>query len=939
MRPALHRAPLASLSLAVMLALATPLAGAQNTAARASQFYEDALQRFDKKDYAGAVVQLKNVLRLDGKNLSAQVLLGKALYEDGQVNAAEVAFTEAIRLGVNRAEVVVPMARAAMLQGRPDSILTDSRFALEGLPQDTQYEMLLLRASAATDLGEFRQALTSIDQARAIRPNDAASFRTEVPARIRSQQLKEALAAADRAVALAPNDAESHFMRGEALHVGTDLAKAQAAYDRTLSIDAAHIGALVARAGIHMDFGRLQAAALDVAEALKRAPREPRALYLKALIAEREGRAADARAALNEVTALIDPIPAQYLRYRPQTQMLGGMAHHGLGQREKAKPYLEGLLRNQPGNPVAKVLANIHLADRNGDAAVLVLDNYLRSSPGDPQALLLLANAHLTQGRATRAVQILREALQRGEQPALRRSLGLALVGAGRFEEAIKELEAALARDNRDLEAGYALGSLYVQSRQAQPALRVAQVLERAHPKNAQVQLLLGDARRLRGDAPGARTAFETALKLDPALLGAQVKLARVEMEAGNPTLAARHLDGVLARNDKHPEAVALMAELSERNGRLDQAERWYTRADEISGADNALPALALVDFHLRHRQLPKAQDALRRAQAKLPDATLTLLASARVALAAGDGAGARTVLARAATAAGFNVPQLTQIAQLQMEAGALQAAAHSLDKALNERPDHVPALAMRAELEIRAGELAAAEKRVRRIQALQPRSSLAFTLSGDLASARNQPEAALAAYRSAHEVEKSTRSFMHLFTATMRRDQPAGIRLAQQWVASNPRDGLVWRALADSQLNMGNLAGARSAYESLARLGVRDPDAFNNLAHVLLAQKDNAAALRAAEQAHTLAPTAAHVIGTLGWTAHHAGQNDRALQLLRDARLRDPGSADTRFYLATVLAAMGRQGEARTELTAALAPNSPLRHRAEAERLLASLR
>ena len=929
---------MAALALAVALSFSAPLAQAQSAEARASQFYEDALQRFERKDYAGAVLQLKNVLKIDGRNLSAQVLLGRALVEDGDLNAAEVALNEALRLGVSRAEVAVPLAQTMQRQGKPEVVLNDPRFAIEGLPRDVQFELLQWHAAAATDLADFKRALKALEDARQIRPTDAASFRAEVPPRIRARQFKEALAAGERAVALAPDAADSHFVLGEAHHVVPDLGKAITAYDRALALDPTHVGALVARAGIHMDLRRFDAAARDVTEALKKAPRETRALYLKAVIAQAQGRTADARNAFNEVTAQVDPIPAQFLRYRPQTQMLGGMAHHALGQREKAKPYLEGVLRSQPGNPVAKVLADLYLADRNTDAAIGALDNYLRASPGDDQAMLLLANAHLNAGRAGRAVQILQDALKQQDRPALRATLGLALVGAGRYTEAIRELEAAYAKQPEARAVGFTLASLYVQSSQADNALRIAQKLEAASPKDAQVLNLLGQARRLKGDLPGARTAFTAALQADPNLHTARLQVARLDMNAGDFAAAVEGLNTVLARDDKQPEAVALIAELSERRGQLDQAERWYARGDELAGPNNAGPALAMVNFHLRHGQVPKAQEALRRAQAKAPDNALTLATAGRVALAAGDNNAARTALGRAATAAGFNVPQLTEIAALQLQAGLPQAAAHSLDKALGERPDHVPALALRAQAHMLANEFAPAEQRIKRVQSLQPRAGLGWTLAGELATARRQPDAALAAYRRAHELDRSTASFMRVFGTLAARDSVGAMRLAEQWVKSQPRDAMVWRALADTQFNAGQLPAARRSYESLLKLEVRDADAMNNLAHVLLRQKDPGA-LKMAEQALAAAPGTPHILGTAGWAAFHAGQNDRAIQLLRESRLRDPANADTRYFLASVLSALGRKGEARQELDAALAEGQQLSFRAEAQQLLASLR
>lgn len=938
MRSALRPATLATLALAATLALSAPAAQAQNTAARASQFYEDALQRFDKKDYAGAVVQLKNVLKLDGKNLSAQVLLARALLENNELNAAEVAFTEAVRLGVSRAEIVVPMAHAAMRQGKPDVIVNDGRFAVEGLPKAVQQELLLLRAAAAGDTGDLKSALRAIDDARALNPNDSSSYVGEVPLRIRGRELKEGLAAADKAVALAPSNPESHHVRGEVLHVMGDAARARAAYDKAIALEPGHLNALVARAGIQMDLGLPAEAMRDVEATLKKAPREPRALFLKATFAEREGRTADARAALNEVTAQLDPIPPQYLRYRPQLLLLGGLAHNGLGQREKAKPYLEGVLRSDPGHTVAKVLANIHLADRSADAAIQVLDSYLRQRPGDGQAQLLLANAHLGQGRAPRAVQILQDALKRGEQAPLRAALGLALVGAGRYAEAVRELEAVYAKDPKNLQAGYALASLHVQSRMTAQALKVTQALEKTFPARPEVQTLLARARGLRGDLNGAQAALDAALKADPGHAPALVETARLAMARGESGRAAQALDAVLAKNDKNADAIATLAVLSERTGKLDEAERWLKRGDELAGGTEPGAALSLVEFHLRQQQVPKAQEALKRAQAKAPDAVPVLVMAARVALTAGDVNQARVQLGRAATSAGFNVPQLVQIAGLQLASGQPQAAAHSLDKALGERPDHMPALSMRADVDIRLGELGSAEQRIKKILAAAPRSGVGHTLNGDLAAARQQPDAALVAYRKAHELDKNTASFMRVFVSTLRRDRAAGLRLAEQWVATNPRDAQIWRVLGDTQLNAGDAVGARRSYEALVKLGTQDADALNNLAQVLIQQKDPGA-LKLAEQALALAPGAPHIIGTTGWAAFKAGQNDRAIQLLRDARLRNPANADTRYYLASVLAAMGRGGEARSELNAALATDSGLTYRAEAQQLLGTLR
>lgn len=926
---------------AAVLALLLGVFGQGTTLAadpKASRLYEDALQRFEKSDHAGAIVQLKNALQIDKNMLPVHVLLGKALLARGDVRQAEVALVEALRLGVNRAEVAVPLAKAVIGQGKPDVVLADARFTPEGLPPATRYELLLLRAGAAADVGDLRTALQSVNDARALDTTASGSWISEVPIRIRARQYREALAAAERAVALAPDLAEAHYSRGEAQHIVPDLNGALASYDRALSIDPNHVASRVARAGIHVDQNRLDAALRDLAAVEKVGGGDPRGLYLKAVIAERQGRTAEARSALNELTGLLDAVPPEFLRYQPQTQMLGGMAHHGLGQREKARPYLESVLRAYPGHAVAKVLANIYMADRNVDSAIEVLGSYSRANPADRQALVLLASAHMAQGRHGRATQIMQDALKQGDQPLLRTTLGLSLVGGARYGDAVKELEAAFAKDPRSLPAGYALASLYTQAGQGRNAVRVAEAVNRAHPRNAGVLALLGSARRTAGDAAGARSALQAARQADPSLVAALQGLARLDMDAGSWAGARERLTEALALDEKNLQTLLNLAELAERSGQLDDAQRWLTRANEAAGPNDAGPALALVDLHLRYNQLEAAREAVAGAVGKAPDTVATLVATARVSLARGELSAARTSLVRAATSAGYNVPQLVQIAALQGRAGAYQAAAHSLDKALQERPDHMPALTQRAEVDIRLGDLAAAEQRARQIIAKLPRAGIGHTLMGDIASARGQRDAALASYRQAHNADRSTESLLKLFAAMVPRDRTGAIRLAEQWLGAHPKDAIVWRALADTQLVAGNLPAARRSYETLLTAKPDDADAINNLANILIQQNDPGA-LRLAERALAVSPGAAHIIGTVGWAAFKAGQTDRAVQLLRDARLRDPANADTRFFLGSVLASQGRKGEAREELVAAVQPGAGGSHRAAAEELLATLR
>lgn len=928
-----------NLTLGALLAVAL-LAGPTARAAvdaKASRFYEDALVRYEKKDIGGAIVQLKNALQIDKSLLPVHVLLGQALLAAGDAGAAEVAFDEALRLGVNRAEVVLPLARAAIAQGKQQQVLEQPRFAVAGLPGGVQAPLLLLRASAAADLGDPRAAMKALEEARALDPQSPDSWLAEVPVRIRARQGREALAAADRALTLAPASAQALYLRGTVLHASGDLPGALAMYDRALAAEPTHTEALVSRAGLLQDLGRPDALRKDVAELQRSSPKDPRGAYLRALLAERDGNPAAARAALHEVTSLLDPVPLDHFRYRPQALMLGGLAHYGLNEREKAKPYLEAVQRQQPGSAVSKLLARIYLEEKNVDRAIEALDAYLKGQPDDAQAQLLLASAHFAQGRHARAAQLMSDALKTSDVPALHSMLGLSLVGSGHLADAVKELEAAFARDPGQVQAGVALTTIYLQSRQPARAVATANRLVQQDPKSAPLQNLLGTALARQPDPAAARAAFERALALDPKFSPAQVGLARLDAAARNWDGATARLQAVLRADETNVEALGEMAALLERRGQRAEAQRYYEKADDHSGPSQVQTALTLVEFLLRTGQPGAAREASRRLVAKAPDALPVLLMLARVDLANGNAEGARTQLTRASRVANYEAPVLLQIASLQVAAGALPGAAYSLDKALSQRPDFLPAQALMTEVELRQGDAAKAETRARQIVARNPKSGIGYALLGDVAASRGQAAAAAEQYRKAHQVEPGPASLLRLFRALAPSDPGAALAAADAWLRSHPDDLAVRRAVADTQARAGRLPAARASYEALLKTTPDDAETLNNLANVLLLMQDPGA-LAVAERALALQPAAAHIIGTTGWAAFKARQTDRALQLLRDARLRDPANPDTRYFLGAALAATGRTTEAREELQGALKLQPGFANAKEAERLLSTL-
>jgi putative PEP-CTERM system TPR-repeat lipoprotein len=931
-----YRPLFALLAMALALAFAAP-ALAQRVD-KASQLYEDAVARFERNDVAGAIVQLKNVLQQEPRMLAAQVLLGRALLAAGQSAEAEVAFTKALELGVKRSEIAVPLAQALYYQGRFEQLL--ERVPAEGLPQAQKLEMLVLRAHAHKGLWDYRSAARALDEARALDPKYTPAILSQADLLAETGKRADAVKLVEAALKLAPKDADVWQLKGSFAQAAGDTKGALAAYSKAVELRPGHVDARIGRAALLIELGRLDDAAADIEWLRKEVPQDPRGAYARAVYLAKRGDSAAARDALVEVTRLVDPAPRDVLRRRsPLLLLIGGLAHHGLDQFEKARSYLEDFLRADEHHAGARrLLGSILLSQGNDRGAISVLEPVVRRYPNDWQALSLLASAHMARRQYASAKEYLERALKAsGDAPQVRASLGFSLLGAGQPELAFEHLQRAFQKNPGELRSGVALSALYLKRDKPREALEVATALAERNPESAVALNTLGVARASLGDAKGARAAYTQALRVDKAFLPAQLNLARLDLAEAGPTVARSRLGQVLKERPYQAQAMIELATVERAAGRNDEAIRWLERA-RSSNRRNPDVAVRLVDLYIAEKQADKALAVAKEADAAMLNHLPILAALTRAHLAVGDAQGAQVVLSRMSRLAAFDPALQTEIAHYQLAADNPQGAAFSLEKALSSKPDYLPALALQAELDLRSGDLAKAETRAKAIAAREPGKAIGHRLVGDAALARGNHPRAIESYRTALAKEASTDGALRLFQAHQQAGSASdGVRFLEVWVRDHPKDFLAMRALADGYLQAGDLASAKLWYGRLLARRPDDPFVLNNLAHVLFRQGD-AAALGYAERAHKLAPQEAAIQDTLGWMLVQRGQRDAGLRHLREARLRDPKSPEIRYHLAVALAQAGRDKEARSELEPVVQAGASFAEAAEARKLLQAL-
>ncbi|TAH43551.1 MAG: PEP-CTERM system TPR-repeat protein PrsT [Betaproteobacteria bacterium] len=899
-------------SIAVALALLAPLQPAWADPAAASRYYEDGLARYQKQDIAGAIIQLKNALQKDRNMLAAHLLLGKAYLNDGDVGPAEVEFNEALRLGVNRAEVAVPLASIYLLQGRPGKLI-DSVLP-EGLPAAVRLEVLTLRGTAYAALDKRDEAERSFADARAIDPSSPLPLVREVPMLVAGGRMDLARERAARAVQLGPTHAGAYNARGSVAHASGDIAAALKDYERAIELQPGFVDARVARAGILIDLGRDAEARTDLDELAKGGPIEPRASYLLALLASRRGDAVEATKHLQEAARLVDALPMEWLAGHEQLLMAGALAHHAGRQYEKARKYLDTLVARYPRNVGArKLLASIFVETSDHARATTLLEQVLRVQPNDPQAQHLLGRVYLAQKRYAKATELL-EQIAPGGDAGVQAALGLSRLGQGNVPAATANLQAAFDKSPGDLGLAITLSNTLMRQGNSKKALEVAQRASAALAGNPAALNLLGAIKGGMGDHGGARAAYADALKNDAGFSPARLNLARLDAAEGRLDDARRTYAEMLKKDKRNATVMYESAQLEQRAGKPADAMRWLEKASAERPNDVRI-GLALIEAKALAGDRPGALEAAKALAVRRGGDLAVLAALSQAQLDVGEAKSAQQTLREMTRLAEFDPDAQVRVGRLQLAAGNPAGAQYCAEKALAGRPGDAGALILAAEAAMAAKDAGKAREYVRALRDRHPANVEGLRLSGDVALVTGRHAEAEEAYREAARLQPSGARALSLARAQMAQGKRSqAIATLETRLQQRHDDVAVRQALAELHMRAGNWPAAAREYRVLIEKGAAGAGVLNNYALVLHEQGD-AQALTMAEKAHALAPSDPNVVDTYGWLLSRTGRREEGMRYLREARLRAPDNVEIRYHLARVLHESGRSAEARSEL------------------------
>lgn len=883
---------------------------------KAGRYYEDALGRYERGDIAGAIIQLKNTLQEDNSMLAARLLLGKALLRRGDLKAAEAALEESLQQGVSVGEVAQTLGQLYLALGKPQLVI--ERLPMSGLPTAVQVDVLTMRGTAYAELGKPALARQSFAAAKALDPKSVVPLVAEVPVLLSSGQDEQARLLASQAIELGPRNAYAWNMYASVLHARMDLPGALTAYDKALGFEPKHIDARIARAGLLLDLRRNADALKDLDYLASFAPNEPRAAYLRAVVAGQAGDSKGSIAALNEAAKEIDSLPPAWLARREQILMVGALSHYGLGNAEKTREYLDLILKQNSRNIGArKLLATLYVEKRDYPRAMALLDTLQRDSANDPQVLYLLGTVYMAQHRYQQASELLERAASRAPTSRVNRSLALSQLGNGQGDLAQRNLEKALANNPADAHTAMALATILMRNGETKKAIQVADAAAKQNSANLTLLNFLGTVKSAGGDRAGARVAFGQVLAKEPAYTPAVLNMAKLDASEKRFDEARNRLNAYLSKHRDAPTALFELGLVEYLAGRMGEALRALQKASDVDRRDPRA-GLVLVDVYLAQRQPTQALSAAKTLLARFPENLSVQLALGRTYLQVGDAASARNIFQAATRQAEFDPEQQVEIARLQLAAGNPEGAFYNIQKALQGKPDDPAALALLVETESRRGSAAKADEALALLRSKHPEHPATALATADLAMLRGQYANAAAAYNTALAKSTTTANALKLAQAYLAGGEGGkAVSFLDSWQKQHPADMQALKSLAEAQFRAGQLVAAKQTYLKVLASEPDDGSTLNNYANLLLKLRDPTAQAQA-EKALKLAPNNPAYADTLGWILVQQGQYEAGLRYLREARLRNPENGEIRYHLAYALSKTGRKAEAKDELSAA---------------------
>jgi tetratricopeptide (TPR) repeat protein len=607
----------------------------------------------DDAEREEAVERADEVITADPSRAAAYVLKGRALQALERKEEAREAYEAAVELSPDEGGPLLLLASFHRAEGDAERAESLYRQLVEVEPGFASRAALasFLAQDVARDAeteAAYRAALEGAE------PDEKpAAYRALFNFLYARERFDEAEAALQAGIDAIPGNLDLSYAMARFYHVRGRTDEADAMIEAATRANPEDVEPWLVLSSYRSRQGDLDGALAAADAALEAHPADTRSRLRRAELLVDIGHRRDQPERLIEGRAIVAAVLATEPS-SPEALFVGGKIDLAEGKLDEAENALRRAVDGKPDWAQAHMLLGSTLyLQRDVAGARAELARALEIDADLLEAEKLLARVHQAMGDDDHAVEVGRRALRRGEDAQLRILIAQSLVRTRRFDEARAELE-KIPEAERDAEAHFALGRVYVLQGDRTPARESFEKAHRAapmryeilralldfdvregrldesverirtalaeHPDDAPLTRLQGEAALYSGDAATAEASLQRAIELDPNDLRSYQSLARYLMVTGRPDEVLKTYESALERNPTSPTLHLVVGSLYELHGRSSDA---ITRYEEAIRLD---PALAVAKNNLAYlladsgTDLDRALDLAQEAKELLPE-------------------------------------------------------------------------------------------------------------------------------------------------------------------------------------------------------------------------------------------------------------------------------------------------------------------------------
>jgi tetratricopeptide (TPR) repeat protein len=324
-----------------------------------------------------ALSDLQRVVQSEPKQWEAQLLIGRLqLLRLGDPYVAKQALSVVADADDAPAEQrAEAFALRSELQRRPEQQLKDLNRAVELEPELPDY--LRLRASHFRSEKKYDEALSDADKALSFEPKHPATNELRGMILLDLERYDDALESFNKASELTPGEARPYQYRAQLYRQKGDLDKSVEQLTKALELSPGNVGVLLVRAGVYFELHKPELALADVDEAIRVQPE------------------------------LVEPY-----RMRAEIFAATDRIDQAIGELQRLIPQVTSAAQTD----LVSRLGAFYMIANQPHKAIEALSKAIEQDPGDDDAFRLRADAYLSTGQHTEAINDFEHVLPQAEK-------------------------------------------------------------------------------------------------------------------------------------------------------------------------------------------------------------------------------------------------------------------------------------------------------------------------------------------------------------------------------------------------------------------------------------------------------------------------------------------------------------------------------------------